>query len=225
MPEVLLLGRSASYRGGAAQIHTTTFLPVDDLVIVDGIPVTSVARTLFSLAALVPKRQVSLDVVRGAVDDAVRTKQASDKWLWWRLEKLRRPGRDGVLAFEAILVHRSGGRATESWLEREFLRLLADHGLPLPVCQARVAAQGAFVARVDFIYPEIGLVIEVLGATHHAAEEQLARDAARRNELQLQGLTVIEFLYDDVVRHPGRVAAMVDRARVARGAAPRLRRP
>lgn len=223
-PEVLVAGRSSGYRGGLATVHTSTFLPRDDLVVVEGIAVTSVARTLLSLAALVTKGHVALDAVRGAVDDAIRVRKASDKWLWWRLERLRRPGRDGVLALESILVHRAGGRATESWLEREFLALLARWGLPLPVCQRRISARGAFVARVDFLYPDLGLVIEVLGATHHASEEQLGRDAARRNELQLQGYTVIEFICDDVVRRPRSVAEMVDRARVARGARPALRR-
>lgn len=209
-PEVMVDGGRARYRSHLARVHATTWLPSDDLVVVRGIAVTSVARTLFSMAAIEP--EVGRDVVRGLVDDAVRLGKASDKWLWWRLEKLRCRGRNGVCAFEAILVDRAGGKATESWLEREFLAILELHGIALPVCQRRVARRGAFVARVDFLYAWAGLVIEVLGHTHHSSRAQLADDAARRNKLQLQGYRVIEFVYDDVVGRPDEVAATVVRA-------------
>lgn len=209
-PEVMVAGGRSRYRGDLARVHATTWLPPDDLVVVRGIRVTSVARTLFSMAAI--ESEVGHDVVRGLVDDAVRQGKASDKWLWWRLEKLRCRGRNGVRAFEAILVDRAGGKVTESWLEREFLAILEARGIPLPVCQRRVARRGAFVARVDFSYADAGLVIEVLGHTFHASRAQLAEDAARRNKLQIQGLRVIEFVYDDVVGRPDEVAATVVRA-------------
>jgi very-short-patch-repair endonuclease len=209
-PEVLVAGGRSRYRGTSAIVRSTTWLPSDDVIAIDGIRATSVARTLFSLAAI--EADVGPKVLRGLVDDAVRMGKASDRWLWWRLEKLRCRGRGGVRTFEAILADRSGGRATESWLEREFLEVLRSHGVLLPVCQRRVGRNGAFVARVDFIYPDHGIVVEVLGHTHHSSRAQLAADAARRNALQLAGLQVLEFVYDDVVAHPEEVAATVRRA-------------
>lgn len=106
-PEVLVGKISASYRSPLARVHTTTWLPRADITEVEGIPCTSVARTLFGLAALVPR--VPLDVVRGAVDDAVRRRIASDGWLWSRLEQWRCRGRNGVRVFESVLVARAGG--------------------------------------------------------------------------------------------------------------------
>jgi hypothetical protein len=197
--EVLRLGRERSHDSLLAKIHTTTSLPRHDLTEVDGIPCLSVARTLMTLAALVP--EISAERVRGAVDDAVRLGLASDPWLWWRLEQLRCRGRNGVSVFEDVLTARAD-HPTESWLERELLRVLREAGVPLPVCQERIAARGAFVARVDFLYAPQRIVIEVSGVVAHASATQRAGDARRRNRLLLEGYLVLEFTYEQIVRDP-----------------------
>lgn len=197
----------SSYASLLAHVHTTTWLPPDDLIVIDGIACTSMARTLMGLAALTP--DLPLDVVRGAVDESIRLSLASDRWLWWRLEKLRCRGRNGVSAFESILATRAGGAITESWLEREFLRVLAEAGVPLPTCQARIGAKGAFVARVDFEYPGTDVVIEVTGASGHSTAAQRAADARRRNQLGRAGRCVLEFTYEQVVAQPAMVVADV----------------
>jgi hypothetical protein len=61
-------------------------------------------------------------------------------------------------------------RVTQSELERAFLRLVAGAGLPLPDTQRRFGK-----TRVDFHWPEIGLIVEADGAQFHAnAIEQTA---------------------------------------------------
>src|SRR6476661_1962253 len=45
-------------RGRGLRVHRTTWLPACDVTEVDGLPVTSVARTLLDLGAVVPARQV-----------------------------------------------------------------------------------------------------------------------------------------------------------------------
>lgn len=216
-PQVLRRGRKGSYRSAIADVHTTTNLGADDLVVVDGIPCTSVARTLFGLAASVPT--LPLDRVRGAVDDAIRLGLASDAWLWWRLEQLRCRGRGGVSVLEAILVDRAGSGPTESWLERAFIRLCREAGLPIPICQARIEARGAFVARVDFLDADLRLVIEVTGAVAHSTPAQRAADARRRNALVTAGYLVLEFTDEQIVREPADVIDQVRRARSSRLAA------
>jgi hypothetical protein len=212
-PEVVVPGGRVSYRGDLAIVHTTTNLPPDDRLIVDGIPTLSIARTLLTLAAIVD--EIGERTLRAAVDDAVRRGLATDRWLWWRLEQLRCRGRDGVAAMEALLSDRSGGRATEGWLEVTFVEIMEEFEVLVPACQRRIARGGAFVARVDFEYHDVPLVIEVLGFTHHSSEEQLAADAARRNRLQMEGKVVLEFVYDDLVRRPAKVATTVSEARRA----------
>ena len=197
-----------SARSTLARVHTTTWLPPDDVVQVDAIPTFSVARTLFSLAALVPK-VLNGETMVSALESAVSQRIATEAWLWWYLERIRRRGRNGVSAFEEVLIDRSGGGPTESWLERETLRILGLAGLPLPECQARIGASGAFVARVDFRYRGTTSIIEVNGHRFHASREQLRRDAKRRRELVAQGLSVYDFTYDDVVQDPCSLIAVV----------------
>ncbi|MGN6695195.1 MAG: endonuclease domain-containing protein [Aquihabitans sp.] len=210
LPDVLTTRARRSNDSLVATVHSTTWLPKDDITTVDGIPCTSVARSLFNLAGLVPA--VDFEQVRGAVDEAIRLGKASDAWLWWRLEKLRCRGRSGVANLEAVLAARASGDITESWLEREFLRLVRDSGVPVPVCQRRIRSRGAFVARVDFFYEALGIVVEVTGANGHSSREQRASDATRRNRLGMEGLLVLEFTYDQVVGAPAEVIEELWRA-------------
>jgi hypothetical protein len=53
-PEVVVDRRRSHATTAIARIHSTTWLPADDLVVVDGIPCLGVPRTVLSLAALVP---------------------------------------------------------------------------------------------------------------------------------------------------------------------------
>lgn len=206
--------KGSSTRTRTGVVHTTTNLGPDDLVQLGEIPATSVARTLFGLAALVP--DVTEERVRDAVDCAVRDGQASDSWLWWRLERLRCRGRNGVAVMEDVLRARAGIGPTESWLECVALNRLAAAGLPRPVVQQRIRLRGAFVARVDLCYPAERVVIELIGYDAHSSRAQMIAGANRRNELQLAGWEVLEFTYDDVVRAPERFVGMVARTLAAR---------
>jgi len=105
---LVLKGRSTTRTKERAdlRIHTTTNLPAEDVTHVDGIPVTSVARTLMGLAAL-DEDEVPHDELVGMVEAAVQRRLASDRWLWWLLERRRCRGRDGVLRFERVLAERA----------------------------------------------------------------------------------------------------------------------
>lgn len=217
-PEVAVTRRSFDYAVDVAHLHTSTRLPAEFVQRIGAIPTLNVARTLFSLASLVPG-ELSLDVVRGAVEEAVRDGKASDPWLCWMLERVRCRGRNGVSSFETILEERARGDVTESWLERALLRVLRDAGLPLPVCQARVERRGSFAARVDFLYADALVVIEVSGNRWHRDPAQQQIDLRRRRDLTLTGHLVLEYTYDDVVRHPQRVVSEVREALAMRRAA------
>lgn len=197
-------------------MHTTTNLSADDLVDIGPIPCTSVARTILGLAALVPPLEA--DLVRDVVDRAVRDGMASDRWLWWRLTELRCRGRNGVSVLEATLGDRAGMGRTESWLERETLRLIAAAGLPLPTVRRRIRRRGAFVARVDFAYEGERIVIEVDGHGSHSTRAERAADAARRNQLGLLDFRVLVFTYDQVVCDPATVVADIVDALARRAA-------
>jgi len=56
------------------------------------------------------------------------------------------------------------------------------------------------VARVDFLFDEFAVVVEVSGGKGHSSPSERARDAQRRNELQDLGQRVFEYTWEDVTR-------------------------
>lgn len=91
------------------------------------------------------------------------------------------------------------------------LRLLFHRsGLPLPVAQYPVWADGRFVARVDFAWPEHRLAVEYDGMWH-GDREQFPRDRRRLNRLASAGWRV-HFVTRDELRRPGELVADVGRA-------------
>ncbi len=173
-------------------VHTTKRLEPIDHVIVDGFRVTSATRTVFdlALARAHPHR------IEAAIDSAVRLQLSSPEVLARRLEGLRGSGRWGCRLVEEMIVD-SGGH---THLERRFLELVRDSGLPTPRKQVVFRAGGRHVARVDFFFEAFNVVVEVSGQRGHASPVERARDAQRRNELQDLGVRVFEYTFDDVTR-------------------------
>lgn len=215
----VLKGRSSHLgpvfaRSWPVRLHTSTNLPAEDVLSVAGLPLTSVARTMLGLAALVP-HEVSPARLVELISLAIERDLAALPWLWWLLEHRRCRGRNGVVALEVALGECSRLGPTESWLERELLRVLELAGLPLPSTQRVVRRDGHFVARVDFIYDGTPIVLEALGHRFHRTPAQLDADARRANELQLLGFDVYQFTARQIVERPAWVAGIVDRARAS----------
>lgn len=187
-------------------VHSSTDLPVSDITLVRGLPVFSVARTLMSLGALVPG-EITQEELAELLALACERGQASERWLFWLLERRRIHGRTGTIAFEEALAAQVELGPTESWLERETLRIIDEAGLPMPRVQRRVERRGRFVGRVDLRYDVAPVVVEVLGYAHHRSRADLERDTRRANALTLAGNTVLQFGYDQVVRDPHSVVA------------------
>jgi hypothetical protein len=174
------------------KVHATRRWGRVDAILVDGLRTTSATRTVLDMANV----RVHPDRLKAAIDTAVRLELSSPEALKQRLDAIRSRGRTGVRMVEQLLAD-SGGH---TMLERKFLELMSRAGLPRPETQViyRTAAAGQFVARVDFAYPELGLVIEVTGRLGHSSPSERARDAQRRNELQDLGIGVYEFTWEDV---------------------------
>lgn len=174
-----------------ATIHTSLVLPGSDIVLARGLRTTHPIRTIIDLAAL----RIREDRLEAAVDSAVRLGLASLDDIARRLQQLRGKGRHGVRRLDRVLVT-SGGH---SFLERAFLKLVEDAGLPRPVPQVEHRREGVHIARVDFLFPEHDLVVEVSGGRGHSSAADRAKDARRRNELQRLGRLVLEFTYEDLM--------------------------
>jgi very-short-patch-repair endonuclease len=169
------------------------------VITVAGFRCTSATRTVIDLAA----SGASEGCVAAAIDSAIRLRLSAVLVLERRLSEMRGPGRRGVRLLDRLLID-SGG---ESVLERTFLRLVRERGLPRPITQRRIKRRTGQVARVDFLYEAERLVVEVSGRLGHATDAERAKNAQRRNELQDLGYFVCEYTWADVTRRPGYVVA------------------
>jgi very-short-patch-repair endonuclease len=175
-------------------VHTTTRIGAVDVLTVSGFRCSSATRTVLDLAAA----GASPDRLAAAVDSSIRLRLSAPLVLIERLGELRGPGRYGVRLLDQLLLD-SGG---ETMLERRFLALVREAGLPRPVTQQRIRSHGRHVARVDFLYATQSIVVEVSGRLGHSNPVDRGRDAQRRNELQDLGFAVYEYTWGDVVRRP-----------------------
>lgn len=190
------------------RIHTTRVLPEIDVVTVAGYRCTSATRTVIDLA----RARISRYRLEAAIDSAVRTGASSPTVLVERLTALRGRGRWGVRLLDRLLLDTGG----HTMLERRFLALMRESGLPRPTPQVLHRREGRAYARVDFCFDAHDLVIEVSGRKGHSSPAERARDAQRRNELQDAGRKVYEYTWEDVTERPGFVArSMRERLRDA----------
>jgi very-short-patch-repair endonuclease len=185
-------------------IHTSTDLPSLDCVRIVGLPVIGPARTLIDLARDHTKNQLTR-----ALESAVDAHLVTDDLMHRRIGALRTSGRYGVPKLLTVLEEYELGRGAESWLERQFLLLVARAGLPRPVPQQVLGRRGDRIIRVDFRFPGTPVVVETLGYRWHRSGAQMQIDAERMNQLLLDGFLPLQFSYPQVVNEPEQVVDVV----------------
>jgi hypothetical protein len=196
-PFHLTVGRGRCVSRVGHVVHTTSILPPIDRAIVDGVPVTSAARTLIDLARMEPPDRLTL-----ALDSGLRDGRFSEDLLHRRIVALRSSGRFGIPRLLDVIDGAEVSRGGHSWLEREFLRLVAAAGLPRPMTQVVLGRARHRMVRVDVRFPGTPEVVELLGYRFHRSSSQLRRDADRLNALVRDGLEPYQFTYAHVVEEP-----------------------
>lgn len=187
--------RAHRFRHPEIIVHRTIDLPGADITRVQGIPVTSPARTLIDLGAV-----VSTDVVEEALDDALRRNLVTLRRLSWKLRDPATSKRPGSAAIRSILADRNTDKApTGSVLETRILRMFRAKGLPEPTRQHQIWEKGRLRAVIDFAYPDHQVAIEVDGLRHHSGRIQWERDLARQNYLSSLGWRVFRVTFSDLV--------------------------
>lgn len=206
-PFDVVIGRDRQLRRTPHRIHTASVMPEIDTTVIDGVAVTRPARTLIDLA-----RHESPSQLTTALDSALRDGLVSETSLHRRIVALRRKGVYGIPTLVEVIEGSEITRGAHSWLEREFLRLLAAAGLPQPEPQVVMGAAGTKLMRVDFWFPGTTIVVEVLGYRWHRSAANLQRDTERTNELISRGIQPYQFTYAAVAEQPEAVVAEVRRA-------------
>lgn len=180
--------RRTKLRNGT--VHTTSMIGPHDVITVAGFRCACATRTILDLAAA----GTGHDRLAAMMDSAVAQRRTAPQALARRLATLRGSGRRGVALVDLLLLD-SGG---ESPLERNFLRLIRTNGLPRPTTQHRIRRSDGKIARVDFVYEPLKLVVEVTERKGHSSPRERQLDAQRRNELADLGFVVIEYTWEDL---------------------------
>jgi very-short-patch-repair endonuclease len=178
-------------------LHRLRSLRPEDVGEHDGIPITTVARTLVDLAAVLDERRL-----RRAVHEAEVLRLLDVAAVEASIERAN--GRRGLVTLRRLLD--VPAPPTRSELEAAFLDLCGDAAVPAPRVNARVRV-GARTVTVDFLWPEHGLVVETDGAAAHHTRRAFEDDRRRDVDLQLAGLRVARFTWRRLTREPGEVAA------------------
>jgi hypothetical protein len=183
------------------RIEQSLCVPPHHCRIVDSIPSTSIARTLFDLCG-----DVNAHRAERALDTALARKRVTIPALWRVLDDLAVQGRKGVVLLRLLLTER-GGRYVppESELEQRFIDLLRGAGLPQPSRQVDLGDADRWLGRFDFVWRESRVVVEVDGAAFHDGHIDRARDTERAASLEALGWTVFRFRWSEVVDDPAAV--------------------
>jgi very-short-patch-repair endonuclease len=182
----------ADLRRPGIRVHRRPSLTDDDLAVHDGIPVTSIVRTLLDLATILTPQQLER-----AVNETDRLDLTDPERLRTALGE--RAGQRGVRVLRTLLDRRTF-RMTDSELERRFLPIVDSLGLERPLTRQQVNG-----FRVDFHWPALGLVVECDGLRYHRTPAQQARDRLRDQAHTAAGLVPLRFTHEQVRYRPHHV--------------------
>jgi len=102
---------------------------------------------------------------------------------------------------------------TDSSMETRARLELVGSGLPCPIVNEPVFDErGLFVSQPDMKYERERVAIEYDGDVHRTDRATWRRDQERRERMRDAGWDVLSATADDVIHHPGRLAARVRRA-------------
>lgn len=164
--------------------------PMPAVELFDAIHVTTIESTLVDLAATIRP----LEPLIRACNEADRLGILDHAGFVGLVESLK--GRRGIRKLRLLL----NLERTDSNLERRFLKLLDRAGLPKPLTQQELHG-----FRVDFFWPERGLVVETDGLTFHRTPAEQARDRWRDQVLTRNKLVVVRFTNAQVRLEPEEV--------------------
>jgi very-short-patch-repair endonuclease len=175
-------------------------LPSDEVTEHDGIPVTTVPRTIFDLAAV-----ESADAVEHALRQSEFLRLHDRLSLPHLLD--RYPRRHGSKAVGQCLARRreAPGNA-RSWLEERFLPFLREHRLAIPHLNAWIEVGGRSF-QVDCLWAQAKVVVELDGFAAPGTRIAFREDRARDRKLRVAGYGVTRIAPEQLDDEPEALAA------------------
>jgi very-short-patch-repair endonuclease len=181
-PCQVTVGKARRSRPGI-RVHHAHLQP-DEVTVHDGIPVTTVPRTIFDFAAEASQREL---------ERAINESEVLRLWDELSLDHLlhRYPRHKGTRAIRAALSQRrAGATVTKSELEEMFLELVDSAGIARPEINAIVEG-----FEVDAVWRDVGLAVELDGRDTHGTAAAFESDRRRDRVLQVAGWRVVRITY------------------------------
>jgi hypothetical protein len=173
-------------------VHTS-FLPPDEVISVEAVPVTGLSRTLLDLAAVLPSHQVERafnEAEVGRLTDSVSLPDLVERY----------PGRRGIRTIKGILD--TGAALTRSELEARFAAFRRNANVPPPCLN--VVVEGF---ECDCVWLDQRVIVELDGRATHATRAAFERDRARDRVLAAAGWQVIRVTWGQLHDEPEWLAA------------------
>jgi very-short-patch-repair endonuclease len=188
-------------RGRAPQgiaAHRDGTLTSVDRVAIDGIPCTSLARTLLDLAATESPNTLRYAVTQAEVEEIFDFSEI--------LELLKRSrGRRGVARLRlAIELHDPDEQEARRELEKKLLRLFKRSGFQSPEVNGHLIIDGISMMP-DFMWRDARVIVEADSRRVHGTAIAFEKDRLRDQRLAAAGLTVIRVTWNQATNEPERV--------------------
>jgi very-short-patch-repair endonuclease len=176
-------------------------IPADEQTVEEGIPVTTVPRTIFDLAATEP-----LDVVKALLREA-EFRELHDRLSLWDLVE-RYPGRRGIRKVRTVIEALKDEPVDErkSRFEERFAPFLGRHHLPRPRFNDWILV-GDKRIQVDCLWPDKRQIVELDGWQGHKTRTAFRDDRARDRRLRVAGYGVTRLTWNQLEDEPEAVAS------------------
>jgi hypothetical protein len=165
-------------------------LDAQDVTRRDGIPVTTVPRTLVDLSDVLTPHQLA-----NVIHEAAFRKLFDERVV--RVAIDRANGRHNLhVLSKALELNAAGSAGTKSELEDRFLALTSKSGLPEPLVNTQIGDR-----EIDFHWPSLNLIVEVDGPGH--TRPRTKRDDVQRDaRLTAAGHTVLRLEEHEIEQLP-----------------------
>ena len=191
--------RSGKRSRPGIRIRRIGTLTDDEVMDLDGIPITSPSRTLYDLSSCIGPRELERAIAEAFARRLVRPAELEAQCNRFR-------GRPGSRTLRFVL---DGGRPdlTRSEAEERFLALIRKAQLDPPAVNATTSGY-----EVDFLWRAEGLAVEIDGFAFHSSPIAFESDRRRDAVLAAAGLRVVRVTWRHLLDEPEAVLARLAKA-------------
>jgi very-short-patch-repair endonuclease len=200
---------------GRPRVRQARDLKAKHVTTVDGLPVTTIARTFCDLASISGRGRGGRGRIERAIDDAHLTRRCQVAEVAALAAEISRPGKQGLPWLRKTLAERGPGHAVpESALERRLLEILRKGGFRDIRIQHELPWRPHVPNRVDALI-DARIIVEADSRRWHGRVDTMAEDRRRDRDALNHGYPVYRFLYEEVMHEGDYICATLRQALAA----------